>query len=92
LMLVPLLQLVGLDVQQGALDGIARALSSLYAAIARSRWLFFSQNRASDFIHLLTTEVERGDWPTLMANEASRLRALTSATRRSPVDIKSPAD
>jgi len=32
LMLVPLLQLVGLDVQQGPLDGIARFLSSIFAA------------------------------------------------------------
>ncbi|MFQ5829304.1 MAG: ABC transporter ATP-binding protein [Candidatus Methylomirabilia bacterium] len=109
LLLVPLLQLVGLEVGQGALGRIAQVLSSvfaafgvrptlitvlglfvlvisargllqrwqttlslalqhevskslrqrLYRAIANSNWLFFSRSRASDFTHVLTTEVER---------------------------------
>ncbi|MBI4382319.1 MAG: ABC transporter ATP-binding protein [candidate division NC10 bacterium] len=109
LLLVPLLQLVGLDVQQSSLDGIAQFFSSaftaigmrpnlivvlglyvlvismhallyrsqvilnftlqhafvaslrqrLYRSIAEANWLFFSRSRASDFMHLLTTEMER---------------------------------
>ncbi len=109
LLLVPLLQLAGLDVQQSSLDGIAQFFSSaftaigmrptliavlslyvliisihallyrwqiilnftlqhefvallrqrLYRAIAKSNWLFFSRSRASDFMHVLTAEMER---------------------------------
>ncbi len=109
LMLVPLLQLVGLDVQQGILGRIAEFISSvfatigirptliavlgfyvliiaiysllkrwensvgltlqyefvvhlrqrLYAAITNTKWLFFVRNRASDFTHALTIEMER---------------------------------
>src|SRR5574337_806549 len=109
LLLVPLLQLVGLDVQQGSLDGVARFFLSaftaigmrptliavlglyvliigthallyrwqiilnvtlhyefvaslrkrLYKAIGDTNWLFFSRSRSSDFIHVLTIEVER---------------------------------
>lgn len=109
LMLVPLLQLVGLDVQQGTLGRIAEFVSSifanlgirptlltilafyvfiivihsllkrwensvsltlqyefvvhlrqrLYGAIANTKWLFFVRNRASDFTHALTIEMER---------------------------------
>jgi len=109
LMLVPLLQLVGLDVQQGVLGRLAGFISSvfsvvgmrptlitvlgvyvfiviihsllrrwetsasltlqyefvvrlqqrLYRAIANTSWLFFIRNRASDFTHALTIEMER---------------------------------
>lgn len=109
LLLVPLLQLAGLDVQQSSLDGIAQFFSSaftaigmrptliavlalyvliisirallyrwqiilnftlqhefvallrqrLYRAIAKANWLFFSRSRASDFMHVLTAEMER---------------------------------
>lgn len=109
LMLVPLMEAVGLDVQRGELQGVAQFLSSLlaavglslslatalilyvlivaliallslaqtivnldlshrfvatlrrrlYGAILNTSWLFFSRGRASDFTHLLTTELER---------------------------------
>jgi ATP-binding cassette subfamily C protein len=109
LLLVPLLQLVGLDVQQGTVDQLAGFVLSvftvvgvrptlipvlvlyvlvistqtlllrwqtttsfalqfefvahlrrrLYRAIANTDWLFFSRNRASDFAHALTSELER---------------------------------
>lgn len=109
LLLVPLLQLVGMDVQQGVLGQIAGYISlffnyigirptlgivliiyviiisintffyklqatksseiqyefaaylrkRLFAAITNSNWLFFSKNRASDFAHALTYEIER---------------------------------
>lgn len=109
LMLVPLLQLAGLDVQRGSLGGIVGFFSSvfttvgvrptliavlglyvliisthallyrwqiifnftlhhefvaslrkrLYRAIADTNWLFFSRSRSSDFMHVLTIEVER---------------------------------
>lgn len=109
LMLVPLLQLVGLDIRQGILGRIAEFTSSvfatvgirptllavlgfyvfiiiihsllkrwensvsltlqyefvvhlrqrLYGAIANAKWLFFVRNRASDFTHALTSEMDR---------------------------------
>lgn len=109
ILLVPLLQLVGLDVQYGALNQIDQLILSifsffsikptlisvlvifviitglnafiyrlqsiriagieygctmhlreqLYAAITRSNWLFFSNNRSSDFAHALTNEIDR---------------------------------
>lgn len=109
LLLVPLLQLVGLDVDRGSLGRIAQFFSSaftaigmrptliavlglyvlvtsmrtllyrwqvilnftlkhafvaslrqrLYRSVAKANWLFFSRSRASDFMHMLTTEMER---------------------------------
>lgn len=109
LMLVPLLQLVGIDAQQGSLGrigeafravfqtfhleptlplvllgylGLATAQSALqrwhsvlsaavqfdvvsalretlYRAVASARWVFLARRRASDFVHLLVTEVDR---------------------------------
>ena len=109
LLLVPLMQLVGLDVQQGNVGRLVGLVSSvfaaiglrptliavlgfyvliittralflrwqstlnlalehdlvaflrqwLYRAIAHAHWPFFSKIRSSDFIHVLTTEVER---------------------------------
>ncbi len=109
LLLVPLLQLVGLDVQQGSLGQIADIIASafiylgieptlasvllifvliislnaylmklqttqtakieyqfaaslrkgLFKYITGSDWLFFTQNRSSDFAHSLTYEIER---------------------------------
>ena len=109
LMLVPLLQLVGLNVQEGSIGRLAEFISSifstigirptliavlcvyvliviihsllrrwetsvsltleyefvvrlrekLYRAIANTNWLFFARNRASDFTHALTIEMER---------------------------------
>jgi ATP-binding cassette, subfamily C, bacterial len=109
LMLVPLLQLVGLNVQEGSIGRLAKFISSifsaigirptlivvlgvyvfiviihsllrrwetsvsltleyefvirlrekLYRAIANTNWLFFVRNRASDFTHALTIEMER---------------------------------
>lgn len=109
ILLVPMLQLVGLDVQYGSLNQIEQFIFSifaffsikptlinvltlfvlimginafmyrlqsiriagieygyvmhlrkqLYAAITRSKWLFFSKKRSSDFAHALTNELDR---------------------------------
>jgi ATP-binding cassette subfamily C protein len=109
LLLVPLLHLVGLDVDEGSLGEISGHISSafavlgvvpdlpqvlvfyvavvgirsllsrwqtvtsiriqqifvadlrhqLYAAIATANWLFLSRCRSSDFVHLLTVEIDR---------------------------------
>ena len=109
ILLVPLLQLVGLDVQYGPLNQIEQLIFSvfgffgikptlisvltlfvlvtglnafinrlqsiriadieygyvsylrneLYSAITRSKWLFFSKKRSSDFTHALTNEIDR---------------------------------
>jgi ATP-binding cassette subfamily C protein len=45
---------------------MATLRQNLYAATIRCRWLFFSQRRASDFVHLLTTEVERAGMAAFM--------------------------
>lgn len=124
LLLVPLLQLVGLDVQQGALGGIAAYISSffsylhieptlitiliiyvviislnayfgklqttrssqvqyefaahlrkrLFQAITKTRWLFFSSKRSSDFAHALTYEIER------IANGTSQFLSIIAST------------
>ncbi len=109
LLLVPLLQVVGLDVEEGALGTIADFISKafallgvepnlpqvlilyvaivsirsllarwqtvtsiriqhsfaahlrhrLYAAIAGASWLFLSRCKSSDFVHVLTAEIDR---------------------------------
>ena len=109
LMLVPLLQLVGLNVHSGALGSVAQFVSSVFAtvglrptlvtvlliyvlitslhallhrcqttanlslnyeivvhlrqrvyrALAYANWLLFSRSRSSDFVHVLTDEVDR---------------------------------
>lgn len=114
LLLLPLMQLVGLDVQQGGVGRLVEFVSSvfafvglhptlatvlglyvlivsmhallsrwqmirsltlqhdfaaflrhrLYGTIAHADWLFFSRSRSSDFMHVLTAEVERVDEAT----------------------------
>jgi len=109
LLLLPLMQLVGLDIQGGSAGGLVEFVASVFAAIgvrptllavlglyvliisthalfyrwqsilnftlkqdfvtflrqwlyramASTNWLFFSKSRSSDFMHALTTEVER---------------------------------
>lgn len=109
LLLVPLMQLVGLNVQQGSVGWLSKTIQSafaltgisptpavvlgifviltsflalitrwqttfnfrlqqgfiahlrlrLYRAIANADWLTFSRSRPSDFVHALTTELER---------------------------------
>ncbi len=109
LLLVPLMQLVGLDAQQGSMGRLGALVSSLFAAvgvrptlfavlglyvliistrallhrwqiilnftlqhefvaslrqrlyraIANANWLSFSRSRSSDFLHVLTAEMER---------------------------------
>jgi ATP-binding cassette subfamily C protein len=140
LLLVPLMQLVGLDVQQGSVGRIVEFVSLifavigirptliavlglyvliisahalfyrwqctvnfvlehdfvaflrqwLYRAIVNANWLFFSRSRSSDFMHVLTTEVERVGEATdqflrLLATTLVAITYMVFALRLSPV-------
>lgn len=49
-------QLSGFALQAGFASGLRRRL---YGAISRADWLFFSRSRSSDFVHALTSDIDR---------------------------------
>lgn len=68
-MLAVLIALIGVRSFLGVLSGVTSYQAQrrfedgirlrLYAAIARSNWLFLSRMRSADFVHALTSEIER---------------------------------
>ena len=140
LLLVPLMQLVGLDTQQGSVGRLVEFVSFIFAAIgvrptliavlglyvlivsahalfsrwqsslnfilehdfvallrqwlyramANANWLFFSRSRSSDFMHVLTSEVERVGEATdhllrLLATTLVAVTYMVFALKLSPV-------